>query len=303
MNNFHTSVLLKETVDLLQVSKGKKYIDATLGGGGHTKEIIKRGGIVLGIDVDEEAIKYVSENFKFEILNFKLKLAKANFRDIDKIARSQNFDRVSGIIFDLGVSSHQIESVDRGFSFLKDAPLDMRMDPSAGSGQTVTASDIVNLASKKKLYEIFSKLGEESHARAISDAIVRARRIKALLTTGELAGIIEKEYHLGKNVPDFIRAEADKRVFQALRIAVNNELENLKEAMPKAIELLALGGRLVVISFHSLEDRIVKLAFLDFKKRGMGEIITKKPLIPGLAELKVNRRAKSAKLRAFEKNT
>lgn len=319
MNNFHTSVLLKESIDLLQVKKGKKYIDATLGGGGHAKEILRRGGIVLGIDWDEEAIGYVKEILRNEDIKIlseeknktfnisvsqypNITLIRGNFRDIDKIAHSQNFDKVAGIIFDLGVSSHQIESIDRGFSFLKEAPLDMRMDPSASSGQ-VRAADIVNLASKDELYEIFTKLGEESHARAISDAIVRARRIKALLTTGELARIIEKEYHLGKNVPDFIKAEADKRVFQALRIAVNNELENLKEAMPKAIELLALGGRLVVISFHSLEERIVKLAFLDFKKRGIGEIITKKPLIPGLAELKVNRRARSAKLRAFEKNT
>jgi len=299
-SGFHKSVLLSEVLDFLQVKNGQKYIDATLGGGGHSSEIIKRGGLVLGMDVDQDAIKYASKNFKLQIANGKLKLAKGNFRDIAKIAHLHLFDRVSGLIFDLGVSSHQLENAQRGFSFQKEGPLDMRMDPGSSSGQ-VKASDIVNLASKNELYEIFTKLGQERSAKAVSRALVRARRIKAILTTEDLARVVEGSFGFKKKPPLKVRARILKRVFQALRIAVNSELENLDLGLRGALSILESGGRILVISFHSLEDRIVKEAFQNFGSADLGKVITKKPITPSLAELKENRRARSAKLRVFEK--
>ncbi|MFH1833056.1 MAG: 16S rRNA (cytosine(1402)-N(4))-methyltransferase RsmH [Candidatus Levyibacteriota bacterium] len=290
MNNYHTPVLLKEIVDFLGVSKGKKYIDATLGGGGHTFEILKCGGTVLGIDVDQDAIDYVKSKINEE----KLVLVKGNFKDIDKIAHSKGFNNVSGIIFDLGVSSFQLEKDSRGFSFQKEGPLDMRMDPSGASGQ-VKAADLINALTKGELYELFTKLGEERFARTISNDICRARRVKPIETTSELAGIIRKRGFLKKIDPA-------TRVFQALRIAVNDELNNLKEALPKAIGLLEKGGLLEVISFHSLEDRIVKNCFQQFQKEGLGNVLIKKPIVPSNEEQKINRRSRSAKLRVFKRN-
>ncbi len=297
MNNFHTSVLLKEATGLLQVEKGKKYIDATIGGGGHTQELIKRGGIVLGIDFDKDAIAYINKNFKFQISNFKLIPVQGNFKDIDKIAHLKGFDKVSGIIFDLGVSGHQLEEGQRGFSFQKEGPLDMRMDRDL----EVKAADLINALTKEELYELFFKLGEERRAWTISDAIIRARRIKPIESTRELASIVEGVY--GKDrASAFERENINKRVFQALRIAVNDELNNLKEGLAHAIKLLETNGRLAVISFHSLEDRIVKQKFINFEKINIGKIITKKPIVPSRKEMEKNRRSKNAKLRVFEKN-
>ena len=298
MNNFHTPVLLKETIDLLQVKTGKKYIDATLGGAGHTEGIVKRGGIVLGIDVDQEALRYVKESQKSKVKSQKLVLAKGNFRDLGKIAHLNGFNKVWGIIFDLGVSSYQLESAKRGFSFLKGGPLDMRMDEALG----VKASDLINILTKGELYEIFTKLGEERRARAISDSIVSARRIAPIQTTGDLLTVIQEAYGIKGELTDFAKANIGKRVFQALRIVVNDELENIKEALPKSLELLEMRGRLAVISFHSLEDRIVKQSFLDFEKRNMGKIITKKPIIASGEEAGNNSRSRSARLRVFERN-
>ena len=297
-NKYHESVLLKEIIDLLQVKKGKKYIDATLGGGGHTEAILDLGGEVLGIDLDQDASNYVSEKLNFQISNGKLRLIQGNFKDIDNIARLQRFGRVDGIIFDLGVSSHQIEAEDRGFSFQREGPLDMRMDQRSGQ---IKASDLLNLLSKDKLYEIFNKFGEEPRAHTISNAIVRTRRVKAIETSLDLLKIIEGVYGMRGQVSDKIRASIAKRVFQALRIFINSELENLEEALPKAINILEVGERVAVISFHSLEDRIVKQSFLNFEKEKLGKIITKKPILPSLEEQKTNRRSRSAKLRVFEK--
>lgn len=309
MNNFHTSALLKEAIEYLNPMPGKKYIDATLGGGGHSLEILKRGGIVLGIDVDQEAIDYVEKNLKSQILNLKngerLKLVRGNFKDIKKVARLaakqthlNNFQEVKGIIFDLGVSSYQINTPERGFSFLKTGPLDMRMDKSLN----VKASDLVNTLTKGELYELFSKLGETHRALAISDNIVRSRRIKPIETTEDLVRIILDSYGLKKNrVNDRTKARLSANVFQALRITVNDELNNLKKALPQSVELLKKGGRLVVITFHSLEDRTVKNSFKDFEKKGLGKILTKKVVKPGFEEIRINKRARSAKLRAFEK--
>ena len=278
MSDFHKSVLLKETIAGLRVEKNEKYIDATLGGGGHSFEILRLGGIVLGIDVDKDAIAYVKSK-KPESLT----LARGNFRDIDKIALLNNFGKVAGIIFDLGVSSHQIDSVTRGFSFQNEGPLDMRMDRELG----VRALDLIKILTKGELSEIFTKFGEETRAWAISNAIVRARSIKPIETTTDLAKIV------------LAIGGKSKKVFQALRIAVNDELNSILEALPKALGLLKENGRLCVISFHSLEDRIVKKKFLEFEEKGMGRIITKKPIIPTEDEIEGNKRARSAKLRIF----
>lgn len=292
MNKFHTPVFLKEVLEALDVKPGKKYIDATLGGGGHAFEILKRGGRVLGIDFDQEAIDFVK--FKVQSLKFKvgdeIVLVRGNFRDIDKIARSNGFNEVSGILFDLGVSSHQLDTRQRGFSFQKNAKLDMRMD----QGLKVTASDLVNGLSKGELYELFTKLGEERFARSISDAIISARRKKPIDKTGELAEIVIKTVRLRRT-----HIHPATRVFQALRIAVNDELNNLKEALPKAVELLNMDGKLLVISFHSLEDRIVKEQFKLFEEEHKGEIITKKPMVPSDLKKRENIRSRSAKLRIF----
>ena len=287
MNSFHVSVLLKEIIEGLRIEEGKKYIDATLGGGGHSFEILKQGGIVLGIDVDQDAIDHV----KLKVKSEKLKVMKGNFRDIDKIAHLNNFEKVSGIIFDLGVSSHQLGKGERGFSFQKEGPLDMRMDHELG----VRAMDLLKILTKGELYEIFTKFGEENRAWAVSSRIVSARKMKPIETTKDLVGVI------GGSRPGGIHAAT--KVFQALRIAVNDELGSLEEALPKAIRLLEKNGRLAVISFHSLEDRIVKRSFISFGNMKLGKIITKKPIVASQDEVEKNRKSRSAKLRIFEKLT
>ena len=292
MSDFHEPVFLEEAIKGLRVEKDAKYIDATLGGGGHSFEILRRGGKVLGIDVDKDAIAYV-EKIKPENLT----LARGNFRDIDKIAHLNNFDGVAGIIFDLGVSSHQIDSSTRGFSFQSEGPLDMRMDQDLG----VRALDLIKILTKGELYEIFTEFGEESRAWAICDAIVRARSVKPIETTGELVQVIERGLRMKGLGKGLTRAGQNKKVFQALRIAVNDELNTLMEALPKALELLKTNGRLCVISFHSLEDRIVKRKFLEFEEKKMGKIVTEKPIVPSDEEIERNVRARSAKLRIFEK--
>lgn len=302
MDSYHTPVLLKEVISYLRIQKGEKYLDATLGGGGHTLEILKLGGKVLGIDVDQEAIDYVKENIKYQRSKIKdgedLILVKGNFKDIDKIAHLKGFDKFFGIIFDLGLSSHQIESKERGFSYQENAPLDMRMDKNL----QVRARDLVNILTKGELYALFIKLGEEYHARAISNNIIRARRIKPIETTQELALVVQEAYGMKKNISNQNKAKANQKVFQALRIAVNDELNNLKEALPKALDLLEKEGRIAVISFHSLEDRITKHAFKVFEEKGLGKNLTKKPILPTSEEITKNKRSKSAKLRIFEVN-
>lgn len=294
MNKFHKPVLLEKTIDLLQIKPGKKYIDATLGGGGHTERILDAMGIVLGIDQDQDALDYVSQNIKSK----NLVLAKGNFIDLEKIAYFYGFEKVWGILFDLGVSAHQIDTGQRGFSFLKNGPLDMRMDKDL----SLTAEYLVNILGKGELYELFNRLGQESHASAISGAIVSARRIKAIKTTDELLEVIKKAYGYKEDLKDFDKNKIGQKVFQALRIAVNNELENIEKALPQAARLLEKGGRIAVISFQSLEDRIVKNAFREFKRQNLGEIITEKPIVPDETEMKQNSRSKSGKLRVFEKN-
>ncbi|MDP2637873.1 MAG: 16S rRNA (cytosine(1402)-N(4))-methyltransferase RsmH [Candidatus Levybacteria bacterium] len=300
MSNYHKSVLLQKTIDGLRVKKDGKYIDATLGGGGHTKQILELGGVVLGIDADQDSIDHVRElkikNSKLKIWE-RLRIIRGNFRDIDKIAHSNSFNNIAGIIFDLGVSSHQIDSSRRGFSFQSEGPLDMRMDQELG----VTARDLIKILTKEELCEIFTKYGEESRAWIISDAIVKARNIKPIETTGELARVIENGLKRKGMSAGFSPASQSKKVFQALRIIVNDELNAIGEALPKAVDLLEENGRLCVISFHSLEDRIVKNKFIEFEEKSLGEIITEKPMVPSEKEIEENNRARSAKLRIFER--
>ena len=300
MNDFHTPVLLREVIDFLRVKKGSTYIDATLGGGGHAIAILKRGGILLGIDCDQDAIDYTDlriKNSKFRI-NEDFFLIRGNFKEIDKIARLKGFEGVSGVLFDLGVSSYQLENPERGFSYQKEGPLDMRMDKKL----KVQAADLLSILTKGELDELFFKLGEERNARIISDAIVRTRGIKPIRTTEDLRLIIQESLGKKSRTSALERRLISRRVFQALRIAVNDELNNLREALPAAYTLLEKRGRVVVISFHSLEDRIVKNTFKEFESKNMGRIITKKPIVPSFSEIKKNTRSKSAKLRVFEKN-
>jgi len=296
MDLYHRSVLVNEVLEYLQVAKNKIYIDATLGGGGHTFKILEHGGKVLGIDADEEAVQYVEntvKNQKPEIkLGEDLLLARGNFREIEVLAHGNGLRHVSGILFDLGVSSHHLDTKERGFSFQKNGPLDMRMDQRLA----VSAKDLINALTKGELYELFSRLGEERFAKTISDNIVRSRRIIPIETTEQLRNVIEEVVHYRST--DIHPAT---RVFQSLRIAVNDELRTIEEALPKALSILEEKGRIVVISFHSLEDRIVKHFFKDQEQKGKGTILTKKPIIAGEEEIFVNFRSRSAKLRAFEK--
>lgn len=286
---FHTPVLLQEVIKGLNVQPGKKYIDATLGGGGHAFEILKRGGKVLGIDVDEEAIEYVKS--RIQSANWRIRIGKdvvlirGNFRDVSEIAKEHGFDSVAGVLFDLGVSSHQLKTQERGFSFQEDAPLDMRMDKTL----TIKASDLVNGLYENELARLFEKLGEEKWALGIARAICRARALRRIETTGELAQIIESVKKAKA------RVHPATKVFQALRIAVNDELGSLEKALPQALELIENRGRIAVISFHSLEDRIVKHFFGK-------HALTKKPIVATNEEITQNPRARSAKLRVYEKN-
>ncbi|MFH1186686.1 MAG: 16S rRNA (cytosine(1402)-N(4))-methyltransferase RsmH [Candidatus Levyibacteriota bacterium] len=303
MSNYHTSVFLKETLELLQIKKNGKYIDTTLGGGGHSFEILRKNGKVLGIDLDIDAIDYVKNKWKEKSLEWDINeenliLKQGNFKDLKEVAHLNKFEKVKGIIYDLGVSSHQIDSEERGFSYLKEGSLDMRMDRRI----PIKASGLINILKKGELYEIFSRLGQEHHARVISNSIARTRRIKAIETTGDLMDVIRDARRIrSKNLSPFVKAAIAKKVFQALRIAVNNEFENLRNSLPQAVDLLEEKGRLAVITFHSTEDGIVKHKFLEFKRQGLGEIITKKPLVPSKEEMEENSRSKSAKLRVFEK--
>ncbi len=253
----HIPVLLREAVEGLQVAPGKRFIDATYGSGGHAREIERLGGKVLGIDTDPDT-----------------EATHGNFRHIENIAKKHGFERVDGILFDLGVSSHQLDTPERGFSYrFEDAPLDLRLNQNEG----IPASQYVREVSESELYEILAKFGEVERAGALAHDIKSARPV----TTGELLAIV------GKNLAP--------QVFQAIRIAVNDELNALKEGLLGAKKLIKPGGRLVVISFHSLEDRMVKQYMSDWK------VITKKPIIAGQEERKSNPRSRSAKLRIAER--
>jgi len=284
----HKSVLLKEVIEYLNVERNKNYVDCTIGEGGHSIEILKRNGPegkVLGIEIDSELYKKLSEK-KLE----RLILVNDSFKNLKEIIEREKFKNIYGILFDLGISSWHIEKSGRGFSFLRDEPLIMRYD----LRQKLTAEKIVNEWSEKEIERILREYGEEKFAKKISREIARARKVRPIKTTSQLVEVIKKA------VPTFYQRKKihfATKTFQALRIAVNNELENLKIALPQAIEVLEKGGRLVVISFHSLEDRIVKNFLKEKEREGKIKILTKKPIQPSKEEIIKNPRSRGAKLR------
>ena len=306
----HVSVLLNEAVDGLNIKPEGVYVDGTLGGGGHSYEIAARlfgGGRLIGIDQDSEAIEAAGR--RLAEFGDRVRLVKSNFENIEAVLDDLGIDKVDGIILDLGVSSHQLDDESRGFTYRVDAPLDMRMDTDA----PLTASDIVNGYSEEEIYRIIRDYGEERFASSIARNICRARKISPVNTTGALVDIIRSSMPAkALNAP----GHPAKRTFQALRIACNRELEVLENSLDAMIRRLKPGGRLSIITFHSLEDRIVKTAFKRNEnpcicppsfpvctcgRRPLGRIITKKPVLPTDEEMEVNPRAKSAKLRVFER--
>ncbi len=306
----HISVLLDEVIDNLNIKPSGIYVDGTLGGGGHSLEIAKRltdNGRLIGIDQDSDAIAAASERLKSYL--DRVTIVKSNYQNIDIVLKDLGIENVDGILLDLGVSSYQLDNSERGFTYREDVPLDMRMDKE----QTKTAADIVNDYSENELYHIIRDYGEEGFAKNIAKHIVQERQKKRIETTGELNEIIKA------SIPMKVRkmsGHPSKKTYQAIRIELNRELEVLENSLDKMIDLLNPGGRLCVITFHSLEDRIVKNIF----RRNMnpcicppefpvctcgrvskGKIVTRKPIVPGEAEILINSRAKSSKLRVFEK--
>ena len=289
MNVNHVPVLLKESIEALTVIPGQRYIDATVGAGGHAREIIHAGGILLGIDQDENALEIaratLEDGTNTKESTSSWKLIHGNFKDIETLAKKEEFTDVDGILFDLGVSSMQLDTPKRGFSYrFTDAPLDLRMDASGGD----TAAQLVNRVGQEELYDIFSTYGEEQLARKLADAAVRARAVKRIQTVGDLIDIVKT---VAPN--EGMRYGVLSRVFQGIRIAVNDELGSLKKGLNGAQRLLAPGGRLVVISFHSLEDRMVK----QYMRQSGWEIVTRHPIRPTDTEMYENSRSRSAKMR------
>lgn len=301
----HIPVLLRETIEGLNIKPDGIYVDGTAGGAGHSTEIAKRlnGGRLIAIDQDPDAVKTATERLK----DFSATVVHGNYRDMQNILAKLNLSGADGILLDIGVSSHQIDTAERGFSFHNDAPLDMRMSQSG-----TTAADLVNSLTAEELSRIFRDFGEEKFAWKIALNIVREREKTPILTTGKLAEIISS------SVPAKVKREGNpcRQCFQALRIAVNDELGALKEGINGAWESLNKGGRLAIITFHSLEDRIVKNMFKDYctgcvcppdipicvcGKKPLAKPITKKPIIATGEELRINTRSRSAKLRIIEK--
>lgn len=302
----HISVLLNEAVDGLAVKENGIYVDGTAGGGGHSNEILRRlkGGKLISVDRDPDAIAALTQRFK---RNENSIIIKGNFADIKELLMLRGIGAVDGVLLDIGVSSHQLDTASRGFSFHEDAPLDMRMSQSG-----TTAEELVNTLSLDELRRIISEYGEEKFASSIAKGIVSAREQSPIRTTLELAEIIKS------NVPQKVRRDGHpaRKTFQALRIAVNDELGALKKGLDGAFEVLASGGRLAVITFHSLEDRIVKQKMAswcqgctcpkDFPvcvcgNKPKAKLVNKKPVCANETELAENPRARSAKLRICEK--
>lgn len=307
----HTSVLLEEVLENLAIRPDGIYVDGTLGGGGHSYHILERltdGGRLIGIDQDTDAIAAAGE--RLAKYGDAVTIVHDNYEHIAEVLESLSIAKVDGILLDLGVSSYQLDNPERGFSYRTDAPLDMRMD----QGSALSAKDIVNTYSQEELTRILREYGEEKCAARIAANIVRERAKKPLETTGDLSRIIRA------SIPGKMREKGgnpDKRTFQAIRIACNRELDVLRDSLDKMIDLLSPGGRLCVITFHSLEDRIVKNAFKrnenpctcppEFPvcvcgKKSKGRVVTRKAIAPSKQELEVNRRSASAKLRVFERN-
>lgn len=308
----HETVLLYETVDGLSIDPDGIYVDCTLGGGGHSEYLLSKlsdKGHLYAFDQDERAIEHAEARLKAYIEKDRLTLIKSNFRFIKDELNQREIETVDGVLYDLGVSSPQLDEAERGFSYHQDAPLDMRMDTSA----SLTAKEIVNTWTFQELTRIFYRYGEEKISKQIARKIERERELKTIETTGELVEIIKAA------IPAPARRKGGhpaKRVFQALRIAVNDELSAVEDSVEEAISLLNIHGRISIITFHSLEDRIVKTIFREKSKhpevpRGLPilpeeyqpelKLINRKPIIAGQQELEMNNRARSAKLRIAEK--
>ena len=304
----HYSVLLDETIENLNIKPDGVYMDGTLGGAGHAFHVCKnlKNGHFYGIDQDDAAIKAASE--RLAVYGDMVTVIRDNYRNAKAALKELGVEKVDGVVLDLGVSSYLLDTEERGFSYRFDADLDMRMD----RRQTLTAKDIVNQYSEMDLFRIIRDYGEDNFAKNIAKHIVKARQIKEIQTTGELNEIIKAA------IPAKMRQNGhpSKKTFQAIRIECNRELEVLREALDDLIDLLNPGGRLCIITFHSLEDRIVKTAFKNKEnpctcppefpvcvcgKKPEGRVISKKPILPSEEELEANSRSKSAKLRVFEK--
>ena len=302
----HVSVLLDECIEGLAIKPDGIYVDCTVGGAGHSREIAKRltdGGMLIGLDRDPDAVKVASDRLS----EYNAKVIKSNYSELDRVLNSLGIDGVDGILMDLGVSSHQLDTPDRGFSYNYDAPLDMRM-----SQEGLSAYDIVNEWSEQQLAKIIFEFGEEKFSRKIAKNIILEREKAPVKTTFELADIIKN------SVPAAARREKNpcKKTFQAIRIAVNGEFDHLSSGLDAAFNSLKPGGRLAVITFHSLEDRIVKQRFAslctgctcppDFPqcvcgKEPLGKLINRKPIVASANELSDNNRSRSAKLRIIER--
>ena len=308
MKQLHYSVLLNECIEGLNIKENGKYVDATVGYAGHSKNILAKikKGYLFAFDEDEEAVKYSKKELSSIGDNFTI--FRENFVNMPKVLKDNGIEKVDGILFDLGFSSPQIDDASRGFSFMLDAPLDMRMD----NQNNLTAQMIVNTYSKEELIKIFYEYGEEKLSKVIAEKIVLERKTKKINTTLELVDIILSA--VGANY--FYKNHPERKIFQALRIEVNNELKVLEEVLPQAIDMLSSGGRMCVITFHSLEDKIVKKIFKKYSEvdeilKGVKDIpkeyqpkikiINKKPILPSEKELSENSRSHSAKLRIIER--
>ena len=306
----HKSVLLFETIDNLNIKPDGIYVDGTLGGGGHSFQILKKlgdGGRLIGIDQDEDALKAAGE--RLAIFGDKVTTVRSNYCHMKQVLHDLGIEKVSGIVLDLGVSSYQLDEPERGFTYREDVPLDMRMD----RRNPKTAKNIVNEYSEMELFRIIRDFGEDKFAKNIAKHIVAAREKKEIETTGELIEIIKAA------IPAKVRATGGhpaKKTFQAIRIELNQELEVLQNSLGEMIDLLEDGGRICIITFHSLEDRIVKTIYKTNEnpcicpshfpvcvcgKKPKGKVITRKPIVPSDEELEYNSRAKSSKLRVFER--
>lgn len=305
----HVPVMLMPCIEALSINENGIYADGTLGGAGHSTEIAKRlsGGLLIGFDRDPAAIKVSSS--RLAPFGERINLVNRNFSEVKTVLRELQIRGLDGALLDLGVSSHQLDEASRGFSYMHDAPLDMRMNPN----DALSAYDVVNRYSEEQLCDIIFSYGEERWAKRIAEFIIKERTSSPITTTGQLVEVIKKA------VPKSARKDGPhpaKRTFQAIRIEVNNELGGLKQAVIDFADSLNPGGRLAIITFHSLEDRIVKTAFRELEKgctcpadypicvcgkKSAGKVITRKPILPDEQELEMNPRARSAKLRVFEK--
>ncbi|NLA08371.1 MAG: 16S rRNA (cytosine(1402)-N(4))-methyltransferase RsmH [Parcubacteria group bacterium] len=289
----HIPVLLQEVIKFLNPQSNENFIDATVGEGGYAMAILQYTaplGKILGIDLDEESLKVARENLA--AFENRVILKQGNYKDIDQMAKKVDILPVNGIVFDLGLGTFQIEDSSRGFSFLRDEPLKMTFD----LGCEMSAEKVINESSLELLTKIFQEYGEEKNAYKIAQAIVEERKNKKITKTSELVEIIEKTVDGRHN-----RLHPATKVFQALRIYVNDELNNLKEGLEKSVKILDKDGRIAVVSYHSLEDRLVKKFYKEKEKEGILKIITKKPITPTKVEVLNNRRSRSAKLRIAQK--